>query len=121
MRAPALGLATLLALPCAQAQLSSAERARGEAIVADVGCNSCHASISVPGAPPLAPDWAAIRARWARAGDAEATLAATIVEGTRERHWKGSAMFEAMLPNAPWVAPEDGRLLARWILAAPKP
>jgi cytochrome c551/c552 len=89
------------------------------AIVADVACNSCHAQGATAAAPPAAPDWPKIAARWRSDPQAEEKLAAIIVGGTRERHWAGAAMLESMLPQAPWVKPEEARAVARWILAGP--
>ena len=118
LRAPG-ALATLfgaLAAACALAQPGDPPKT-AEAIVADIACNSCHDSRPVPGAPPLAPAWSAIAARWRGVPDAEERLAAVIAGGSRERHWEGSTMFDSMLPHEPWVAPDEARAIARWILA----
>lgn len=118
----ALAAAAVAAALLAMATSASAQPGMGPpqdaaSLKGDLACDSCHAStLSVPGAPPLAPAWGDIAQRWRRVPDAEKKLADIIVGGSSKRHWEGNAMFESMLPHAPWVSPEDGRTLARWVL-----
>lgn len=116
--AVALVAAVLLDLAAsASAQPGMGPPQDAASLKSDLACDSCHAStLSVPGAPPLAPAWGDIAQRWRRVPDAEKKLADIIVGGSDKRHWEGNAMFESMLPHAPWVTPEDGRTLARWVL-----
>jgi cytochrome c551/c552 len=104
-----------LAASCAWGQAVPG-RADPGAIVADVACNSCHAA-SAARTPPVAPDWPKIAERWRSDPQAEEKLAAIIVGGTRERHWAGAAKLDSMLPQAPWVKPDEALAVARWILA----
>lgn len=115
-----LAVGMLAAAATASAQPGMGPPQDAASLKSDLGCDSCHASISVPGAPPLAPAWGDIAQRWRRVPGAEQKLADIIVGGSSKRHWEGRAMFDTMLPHAPWVTPDDGRTLARWVLQQPK-
>lgn len=117
LHAVALALAPAAFAGCAFAQPPSAPREAPDALAVSLGCTSCHAAAPAAGAPPAAPSWREIAARYRGDAGAGDRLARIVVEGSGERHWKGRAMFEAMLPNAPWVSHEEARAVVRWILA----
>lgn len=116
-----LAAGLLAAVAPASAQPGMGPPQDAVSLKSDLACDSCHAStLSVPGAPPLAPAWGDIAQRWRRVPGAERKLADIIVGGSNKRHWEGRAMFDSMLPHAPWVTPDDARTLARWVMQQPK-
>lgn len=119
-------LAAALATACiAIAGPAAAQPAMPEpaTLAGDLGCNACHAAEPAGSArhpaPPPAPSWREIAARYRGDAAAAERLAQVVAGGSGERHWKGRAGFESMLPQAPWVKPEEARALVRWILAHP--
>ena len=87
-------------------------------VAADRGCDTCHAASAPPlgqGRAPLAPAWQEIADRYRRDSGARDALAAVLIGGTAERHWKGEPMV-AMLPHEKWVSREEARALVDWIL-----
>ena len=89
----------------------------------DRGCPACHAEKPAPGvvdaATPPAPTWQDIARRYRDSPDAEQRLAQLVLAGSSpgERHWKGHAQFDRMLPNEIATTPEEAHRLVRWILS----
>jgi cytochrome c551/c552 len=89
------------------------------------GCTLCHRAAPAPretdAAPPLAPSWTEIAARYRGQADAEEKLTRTVIEGAdpADRHWKDRLDFVRMGANAPRVTPDEARALVRWVLSTP--
>jgi cytochrome c551/c552 len=94
-------------------------------LASERGCTLCHreapAARQAGDAPPLAPSWRDIAARYRGTPDAETRLTRTVLEGAdpKDRHWKDRLDFTQMGVNAGHVAPDEARALVRWILSTP--
>jgi len=101
------------------------DRDRMHRLAVDRGCTLCHRDAPVPReqgeAPPLAPSFAEIAARYRAQAGAEQSLTHVVIEGAdpSDRHWKDRADFVRMGGNAPRVTPDEARALVRWILSTP--
>jgi cytochrome c551/c552 len=117
-----VALTGLVASPCGA--LADAPRDRYlEQLSADRGCPVCHAMRPPPAGTasilPVAPSWQDIARRYRATPGAEDRLVALVVTGSdpNDRHWKGHAEFDRMLPNEIATSPDEARKLVRWILS----
>ena len=111
--------ALLLAAACASPQPQASSDSRAAALVADRGCDTCHARKAPPlgkGPVSVAPAWHEVAARYRSQPGAEAALVAVLIGGTEERHWKGEPLV-SMLPHEQWITGDEARALVRWIVA----
>lgn len=122
-----LALAALVASTAFQAGAAptAAQRDAARRDAGDLGCTVCHRQATPPrtdaGAPPLAPSFDDIAARYRGKPGAEARLTRVVLqgEGPGERHWKDRLEFTSMGANAPRVSEARARKLVRWILSTP--
>ena len=118
-------VASSVPLATRSAALSPAQRDAARHDAGELGCTVCHQVAAAPragtGAPPLAPSFDQIAARYRGKLGAERRLTVIVMDGARpgERHWKDRLEFTSMRANAPKVSRDRARALVRWILSLP--
>jgi cytochrome c len=114
-----------LLLACAILPLASAAAPLDEQtarLARERGCALCHAFEPVKrgadAAPPPAPAWRDIAARYRGKPGAEDKLVAVVMRGTNpaDRHWAGKASVVDMPPNPVAISEDEARTIVRWIL-----
>ena len=122
----AIAASSLLQVARADAPaLSPAQRDAARHDAGELGCTVCHRVSRTPRAeseaPPLAPSFDEIAARYRGKPGAEQRLTGVVTDGEPpgERHWKDRLDFTSMGANAPRVSRARARALVRWILSPP--